>query len=216
MRRWLGGAVTAAGAILASLVGVPGAVGVRSGVFGGSAAVYGGWPGGLGLGGMRAVEGHLLIDLAFQVININSGKCLTVAENAILVQRACGRDLSYRWRFVPEVAGGSVSFLVVNVSNGKCLTIRADGTAAQFRCDGERARRWLLQRRPGVPLTVTTTDALLENAETRRCLTIAAGSVAENAVVVQGECDSERSRRWTVRLASGPARAASVVTTVPA
>jgi cytolethal distending toxin subunit A len=206
--RWrLGGAVAAAGVVLAGPVGASG-----------TAVAAGGRPGEeVGLAGARVAG----VDLAFQVINVNSGKCLTVAggggaDNAIVVQRSCGKDLSSRWRFVPEVTVGSVSFLVVNVRSDKCLTVRADGTAVQRGCDGDRARRWHLQRRPGVPPTVTTTDALLENAETRRCLTIAGGGVAENAVAVQGDCDSERSRRWTVRLAGGPSLAGGAVTTSPA
>jgi hypothetical protein len=157
----------------------------------------------------RVARGGSLFDLAFQVVNINSGKCLTVtgggvADGAILIQRACSKDPSYRWRFVPVLINGAVSFLVVNVHSGKCVTFREDGTAVQLGCDGDAGRRWRLQRRPGVPATVATSDALVQNVATRKCLTIAGGSVTENAVALQGDCDAERARRWTVRLAAGP------------
>ena len=46
-----------------------------------------------------------LVQLGFQLVNLNSRKCLTVtagglADDAILIQKQCGRDASFRWRFV--------------------------------------------------------------------------------------------------------------------
>jgi ricin-type beta-trefoil lectin protein len=153
-----------------------------------------------------------LLGVAFQVININSGKCLTVvggavADNAGLAQKACTSEPSFRWRFIPVSFTGL--FLIQNVRSGKCLTIAADGLAdnafaVQKTCDRAPARHWQLRKSPGVPDNVPNSDAQLVNARSEKCLTVAGGGITENALAVQYTCDAHRSRRWTVRIIAGP------------
>jgi hypothetical protein len=157
-------------------------------------------------------SGGALLGIAFQVININSGRCLTVvgaamADNAKLIQRTCAAEPAFRWRFVPVTFTGG--FLIQNVKSGKCLAVAGAGRenndfAVQTSCDTAPARQWQLRRSPGVPATLPNSDAQLANAHSGKCLTIAGGGVAENGVAVQYVCDRERSRRWTVRLIAGP------------
>ncbi|MFD0523837.1 RICIN domain-containing protein [Paractinoplanes durhamensis] len=148
-----------------------------------------------------------LLDLGYQLVNANSGKCLTVtagglADNAILIQKRCTRDSSYRWRF--ERAGAD--YRIVNVRSGKCLTIAGDsaednGFAIQHVCGGGPAGQWQVSGRS----LLTFKDVQLENAHSHKCLTIAGGSAGENGVAVQYNCDAESSRRWTAKLTVGPA-----------
>jgi hypothetical protein len=158
-----------------------------------------------------AVRGDLL-GLGFQLINMNGRKCLTVTggamgDNAGLIQKACSSDASYRWRFIPVLLTGT--FLIQNVKSGKCLTIAGNGTgdndfAVQYACDNIPARHWQLRNPPGRTAAFPHEDALVVNARSRKCLTIAGGSAAENGVAVQYACDQNLSRRWTVRIVAGP------------
>jgi hypothetical protein len=126
-----------------------------------------------------------------------------------LIQQSCSRDSAYRWRFIPALFTGT--FLIQNVKSGKCLSIAANGTgdndfAVQDACDDTAARKWQLRNPPGRPATVEVTneDALLVNAHSHKCLTIAGGSDAENGMAVQYDCDRNLSRRWAVRVVAGP------------
>jgi ricin-type beta-trefoil lectin protein len=142
-----------------------------------------------------------LVDLGYQLVNANSTRCLTVTaggldDNAILIQKDCARDLSYRWRFQRSGA----NYRIVNVRSGKCLAIAGDslednGFAVQHRCGGPTGE-WQVTGRSGLALA----DVRLQNAHSHKCLTIAGGSAAENGVAVQYRCDEETSRRWTARL----------------
>lgn len=190
-----------------------GVVSERGPAAAGSAGVAGrkaGTPSDAGPGG---AAGGDLLGLGFQLINMNGRKCLTVTggavgNNAGLIQKTCSRDESYRWRFIPVLLTGT--FLIQNVKSGKCLTVAGNGTgdndfAIQYSCDNIAARHWQLRNPPGRPATVAVPheDALLVNAHSRKCLTIAGGSDAENGVAVQYECDQSLSRRWTVRIVAG-------------
>ncbi len=172
------------------------------------------------VGGMVAVPAALagpapgdLLRLGFQLVNLNSQKCLTVTaagldDNAILIQRRCTREAADRWRFVR--AGDTGMYLVENVNSGKCLTIAGDsveenGFAVQGACGGDPSGQWRIRRQAGALLPVPASDARLENGRSGRCLTIAGGSDAENGVAVQYTCDTELSRRWSMRLVAGPA-----------
>ncbi|GIM93771.1 RICIN domain-containing protein [Paractinoplanes toevensis] len=156
--------------------------------------------------GPVAAQDRGLLDLGYQLVNANSNRCLTVtagglADNAILIQKDCARDSSYRWRFQRSGAG----YRIVNVKSGKCLTIAGDslednGFAIQHRCGGP-AGEWQVGGRSGLALA----DVRLENAHSHKCLTIAGGSAVENGVAVQYHCDEEASRRWTAKLMVGPA-----------
>jgi len=151
-------------------------------------------------------NGAARVEVGFHLMNVHSRKCLTVTggavtDNSIVIQKACGRDLSSLWRFRPVLLTGSVR--IVNVRSGKCLTIAGggvadNGLAVLHACDRDAARRWVLHRPAGVPRTA----AVLENANSRKCLTIAGGGAGENGVAVQYACDDEQSRRWTVRPAT--------------
>jgi hypothetical protein len=157
-----------------------------------------------------------LLQLGYQLVNQNSRKCLTVtagglSDDALLIQKECGRDAASRWRF--ERAEGAGLFRVVNVNSGKCLAIAADsrddnGFATQYGCDDDPARQWRLRAPAGAGVLLSVVpvgDTLIENGRSGKCLTIAGGASAENGVAVQYECDGEQSRRWSIRLAAGPA-----------
>ena len=150
--------------------------------------------------------------IGFQLINVNSGKCLTVVgealgDNAGLIQKTCTREPAYRWQFIPVLLTGT--FVIQNVKSHKCLTVAGDGSAdndfaVQYTCDGATARHWQLRQPAGVPHSLPMSDAQLVNAHSDKCLTIAGGAAGENAVAVQYACDGNRSRRWTVRIVAGP------------
>ena len=154
-----------------------------------------------------------LVQLGVQVVNLNSGKCLTVTaagldDNAIVMQKDCTREAADRWRFVRVPATGL--FLIENVNSGKCLSIAGDslednGFAVQMSCDAGLSRQWQVRRQGGRLLPVPSTQALLENGRSHRCLTIAGGSDAENGVAVQYACDARTARQWELRLVAGPA-----------
>ncbi len=170
--------------------------------------------GGIAAGPAAAERGDL-VQLGVQLVNLNSRKCLTVTaagldDNAIVIQKDCTREAAARWRFVRAPATGL--FLIENVNSGKCLgivggSLEDNGFAVQMACDGDPSRQWQVRRQGGTLLPVPAGPALLENAHSHRCLTIAGGSNAENGVAVQYACDTEASRRWELRLVAGPAPA---------
>jgi len=154
-----------------------------------------------------------LLQLGAQLVNLNSRKCLTITasgldDNAIVIQKECTREAADRWRFVSVSATGL--FLVENVNSGKCLSI-ADGSledngfAVQLPCDHDLSRQWQVRKQGGALLPVPAAQSVLKNGRSHRCLTIAGGSDAENGVAVQYACDTNRSRRWEMRLVAGPA-----------
>ena len=134
-----------------------------------------------------------LLNLGFQVINVNSRMCLT-ADGPDVEQRRCDRSDAVRWRIRPASFTGRVE-IVYHLDN-RCLT--ADGTAAALtRCADRSAGRWQLVDSDGP-------TAQLSNEATGRCLTIAGGSRTEGAAAVQDTCNDLRSRRWTVRVIAAP------------
>ena len=140
------------------------------------------------------VPGPDLLNLGFQVINVNSRMCLT-ADGPDVEQRRCDRSDAVRWRIRPASFTGRVE--IVYHLNNRCLT--ADGTAAAVLtpCADRSAGRWQLVDSDGP-------TAQLRNEVSGRCLTIAGGSRAEGAAAVQHTCDDRRSRRWTVRVIAAP------------
>jgi cytolethal distending toxin subunit A len=105
----------------------------------------------------------------YQVINVNSGKCLAIAsagieDNAFATQYACDGTPSRQWRLrKPDDAGllGALTplgdTLLENVRSQKCLTIAGgasteNGVAVQYTCDDEKSRRWSLRLVAGATL----------------------------------------------------------------
>lgn len=200
-RRWLVASVVA---------GVTALAGAAAADAASNKAASDGAAGNEAAGGARKAD---LVQLGYQLVNVNSSKCLTVtaaglADGAILVQKVCTREAADRWRFVH--VGGAGLYLVENVNSGKCLAV-ADGSladngfAVQGRCDSGLAAQWLVRKVEGAALPILAKEALLENGLSHRCLTIAGGSAAENGVAVQYACDGAASRRWSMRLVAGPA-----------
>jgi cytolethal distending toxin subunit A len=155
-----------------------------------------------------------LIQLGYQLVNLNSRKCLTVtaaglADNAIIVQQDCAKDAAFRWRFIRE--GESGFYQIMNVNSGKCLAIAAAGIddnafATQYGCDHGPSQQWRLRKADDAGLLATLTplgETLLENVHSQKCLTIAGGANTQNGVAVQYTCDDQQSRRWSMRLVAG-------------
>jgi hypothetical protein len=140
-----------------------------------------------------------LIGLDFQVINGNSHKCLADSgDGRTLVQKACRRVKTQRWRFAPNLGG---AFRIINAGTEKCLSGEG-GRVVISGCDDASVRQWQL-------LNSKQPYGRLRNAGTGRCLTVAAGSTADGALAQQYTCDNRTSRRWTVRVVSTPFGAGS-------
>ena len=173
------------------------------------------------LGSAGAAAGHPrrngeLIQLGYQLVNLNSRKCLTVtaaglADDAIVVQQDCAKDAAFRWRFIRESGGESDLYQIINVNSGKCLAIAAAGIddnafATQYGCDHGPSQQWRLRKADSAGLLATLTplgETLLQNVHSQKCLTIAGGASTQNGVAVQYTCDDQQSRRWSMRLVAG-------------
>jgi len=125
---------------------------------------------------------------------IFSRRILTVAAAGVLTCAATATPAAAApWPFslIPSLYG-------VNVHSGKCLVAAGDGDpVAQRRCDPEPAYRWRF-----VPVTLLGLFHL-ENEQSGRCLTIAAGGRDDGDPVVQAPCDGRLSRSWRLRDAPG-------------
>jgi cytolethal distending toxin subunit A len=127
----------------------------------------------------------------FQLSNVQSGKCLTVAGNAA-VQSTCREQGSHLWRLALVSLTGL--FQVQNVRTGQCLAVTGGrGRVVQARCDDDASRRWRLGDEDGKGF-------LIRSAVSGRCLTVAGGGRAENAAAVLSTCGPARSRRWDAHL----------------
>jgi cytolethal distending toxin subunit A len=92
-------------------------------------------------------------DGEYQIKNLHSGKCLTIAggrsteNNVRALQYECDDDPSRRWQLWD---GGSGLYQIINVQTRKCLTIAGGRStdrgveALQYDCDDDRSRRWQL------------------------------------------------------------------------
>jgi hypothetical protein len=141
------------------------------------------------------VPGPDLINLGFQVINMNSRMCLTADPGGPgAAQRGCDRSDAVRWRIRPASLTGLIE-LVHHTSNRCLSTAGADVVLAT--CTDRPSGRWRLADSDG-------TTAQLRSDATGRCLTIAAGSREAGATAVSSTCDDRRSRRWTVRVIAAP------------
>jgi hypothetical protein len=128
----------------------------------------------------------------FLLVNVGSQRCLRVAVGTDLaVQSPCRVDASALWRMRLVTLDGL--FQIQNVRSGRCLSNAGGARVVQVRCDGAQPRRWRLL--DGVGDTF-----LMRNMSSGRCLT-AAG--VDAGAVVQGVCDSDRSRRWHGRAVGG-------------
>ena len=82
-----------------------------------------------------------------EIINVNSGLCLTVAgggtgQNTPAVIYTCDGDPSRSWRMTST---DNRAFRLVNMNSNLCLTIAGGGTgrnatAVQYPCDGHPSR----------------------------------------------------------------------------
>lgn len=141
---------------------------------------------------------------AFQIVNVQTGKCATVAggttteNNHDLVQFDCDTHPSRRWK-VTNFDGSS--YQLINAQTGKCATV-AGGTSSennlrlvQFTCDTDPSRRWKVS-------DWDSSSYQIVNVKTRECATVAGGTSSDNNLqLVQFTCDTDPSRRWTLRLA---------------
>jgi len=139
----------------------------------------------------------------FQLFNVHSGKCLTVAggaaaDNAVVVQSACREERSHLWRMRLVTLTGL--FQVQNVQSGRCLSTAGGGRVVQYRCDDAESRRWRLWDAEG-------TGFFIRTATSGRCLTVAGGRRDDNAAALLSTCGPARSRRWDARLIGSTERA---------
>ncbi len=140
----------------------------------------------------------------FQLFNVHSGKCLTVAGGGTadgdpVVQSTCREERSHLWRM--RLVSLSGLFQVQNVKTGRCLSAAGGtGGVVQDRCDDAGSRRWRLWDAAGTGFT-------LRSATSGRCLTVAGGGRGENAAAVLSTCGPARSRRWDARLIGSTERA---------
>ncbi|MER8680468.1 RICIN domain-containing protein [Mesorhizobium sp. M0306] len=135
-------------------------------------------------------------DDGFQLQNVRSGKCLTIAggistdNNIPALQFNCDRDPSRRWKLTATGDG----FQAENVQTKKCLTIAGgvspddDIPALQFNCDRDPARFWSIR--------AADPEVVLVNRQTEKCLSVAQGRTDNNAPTVQFECDNSQWQRW--------------------
>ena len=94
--------------------------------------------------------------------------------------------------------------MLVNARTNKCLTIAGGVStennidAVQFNCDSDPSRRWRLNKTEDVS---GSGIYQIRNVQTNKCVTIAGGVSTENNITgVQFNCDTDQSRRWTLRL----------------
>jgi len=131
----------------------------------------------------------------FQLFNVHSGKCLTIAgrgDGAAVVQRSCREERSHLWRMRLVTLTGL--FQVENIRSARCLSVAGGaGRAVQAPCDDSAARRWRLWDAKGKGF-------FIRSAISGRCLTVDGGGRAENAVAVLSTCGPAASRRWDARL----------------
>ena len=91
----------------------------------------------------------------FQIKNVQTGKCLTIAggestdNNVVALQFNCDSHPSRTWKLVDVTDSGI--YQLRNVRTNKCLTI-AGGTSSdnniqgvQFNCDEDQSRRWTIR-----------------------------------------------------------------------
>jgi cytolethal distending toxin subunit A len=148
----------------------------------------------------RAAESLARIGRPVEIVNANSGLCLTIAggdtaQNATAVQYTCDGDPSRSW--TSSAADGANTVQLTNAKSGLCLTIAGGGaernaTAVQYTCDTDPSRRWRTIRGNNGSYQIVNVNSGL-------CLTIAGGATGQNLAAVQYLCDGDRSRDWQFR-----------------
>jgi hypothetical protein len=147
----------------------------------------------------------------WRVVNIHSGKCLTVlnvstADNAQAVQYDCENDWPYNEEWTFTFAGydidGLPTYKIENGHSHKCLTIYGASTAntanaVQYTCDNSAPynERWLVWHHE------LSNTYMFINQHSARCLTIQNASQANNAAAVQYTCDYDvwpLNERWRI------------------
>jgi cytolethal distending toxin subunit A len=142
------------------------------------------------------------------LVNAKISKCLTIAggvstdNNVPSLLFDCDSHPSRRWT-LNETA--SDIYQIKNVQTRKCLTLVGPAIVdpilfgVQFDCDSHPSRTWRIDDVTGSAVYQ------LRNVQTNKCLAIAGGTGGgstgvNNAQAVQSNCDTDQSRRWTIRL----------------
>jgi hypothetical protein len=152
------------------------------------------------LGSMTRAAGMERRGRPVEIVNANSGLCLTIAggvtaQNATAVQYTCDGDPSRSW--TSTAVDGANIVQLANANSGLCLTIAGgvtarNATAVQYTCDTDPSRRWRTIRGNNGSYQIVNVNSGL-------CLTIAGGATGQNLAAVQYPCDGDRSREWQFR-----------------
>jgi len=150
------------------------------------------------------------VDLYYQFVNYNSGKCLDVtgrstANGAVLQQWTClsgSTAANQGWFFIPAATSGY--YTVVNLNSNKCLDVTGRSTAngaviQQYTCNGGTNQEWypsVAQNNPAA------TIYNLINLNSGKCLDVTGRSTANGAVVQQWTCNGGTNQEWFEQIAS--------------
>jgi hypothetical protein len=134
----------------------------------------------------------------FMIVNVNSGKCLDVANwsrsnGAAVNQFDCHGGANQRW-YTWQVPGTNKS-LVINDWSGQCLDIPggslADGAPLQqFSCHGFGNQQF------GISFTFPFFGFQFQNANSGKCLDVPDASTASGVRVQQFTCHSGLNQQW--------------------
>jgi glucosylceramidase len=150
------------------------------------------------------------VDLYYQVVNYNSGKCLDVtgrstANGAVLQQWTClsgPTAANQGWFFISAASSGY--YTVVNLNSNKCLDVTGRSTAngvhiQQWTCNGGTNQEW----HPKVVGTYAAGDIYnFINLNSGKCLDVTGASTANGAIVEQWPCNGGNNQKWFEQIPS--------------
>lgn len=141
--------------------------------------------------------------VTFDVIrNVNSGKCLDVADasrdnKAAIAQYTCDRSKTHQLWTIEQVGDGSGAVRIKAAHSGKCIDIwdssqDATADATQYTCSATKLNQQFLVE------TTASGTIKLRPRHSLQCLDIAGRNANNKSKLHQDWCGGYRAQEWTI------------------
>ncbi len=135
----------------------------------------------------------------FQVVNVNSNKCLEVyaanlADGGNIDQWWCYNGTANQWKLISE----GTNYKVINVNSGKAMNVVGSSSS-----DGANVNQWIYGGTNNQKWTLASNgdgSFQIKAVHSSKCLDVSGSSIADGGNVNQWSCNTSNSQKWKIQL----------------